>query len=203
MSPKYPHSRWQAHPWHGIEVGPNPPQVVTVFVEITPFDQIKYELDKSAGFLRVDRPQRTSSLPPALYGLIPRTYCGRRVGELSPYSVGGDHDPLDICVISERPINRSEVILSANVIGGFQVVDDHEADDKIISVLVNDSIWGGVEGVTGLPDILVERLRHYFATYKQVLGKPSQISIEAIYGREHAFKVVEASMQDYKDEYPD
>lgn len=197
-----PYSRWQAHPWHGIEAGPNPPQRVHVYVEITPFDLIKYELDKTAGFLRVDRPQRTSSLPPALYGFIPRTYCNTNVGALTPNAESGDHDPLDICVISERPINRSEVILNAKVIGGLQVVDHGEADDKIISVLENDSIWGGVEDVSELPGILVERLRHYFATYKMIPGSPLQLTVEHTYGRRHAFEVVEASMQDYLDAYP-
>ncbi len=203
MSPLSPFSRWQAHPWHGISIGPNPPQIVHVYVEITPFDLIKYELDKTAGFLRVDRPQRTSSLPPALYGFIPRTYCADRVGDLSPKAKRGDKDPLDICVISERPINHSEVILNAKIIGGLQVVDQEEADDKIISILLNDSIWGGVEDVSDLPEILVERLRHYFATYKMIPGSPSTLTVEATYGREHAFKVVEAAIQDYREAYPE
>jgi len=202
MSPLPPFSRWQAHPWHGIEIGPNPPQIVQVYVEITPFDLIKYELDKTAGFLRVDRPQRTSSLPPALYGFIPRTYCADHVGDLSPKALRGDGDPLDICVISERPINHSEVILTAKVIGGLQVVDHEEADDKIISVLLNDAIWSNVEDVADLPEILVERLRHYFATYKMLPGSPSKLTVEGTYGREHAFRVIEASIEDYKAAYP-
>ena len=202
MSPKYPFSRWQAHPWHGIESGPNPPQLVTVYVEITPFDLFKYEIDKTAGFLRVDRPQRTSSLPPALYGFIPRTLCAGRLAALSPKATRGDGDPLDICVITERPINRSDVLLTAKVIGGLQVVDQGEADDKMISVLVNDSVWGDIEDISDLPDIMVERLTHYFATYKLDASGVSQISIEQVYGREHAFRVVQASIDDYRDEYP-
>jgi inorganic pyrophosphatase len=201
MSAPHSVSRWQAHPWHGIEPGPNPPQRVTVYVEITPFDLIKYELDKETGIMRVDRPQRTSSLPPALYGFIPRTYCADRVAALTPTARDGDGDPLDICVISERPINRSDLLLNANVIGGIQLVDDGEADDKIISVLENDSIWGKVEDISDLPPILVERLRHYFATYKLVSGEPDKITIGGIYGRDHAFKVVEASILDYKAEW--
>jgi Inorganic pyrophosphatase len=66
----------QTHPWHGLEIGPNPPELVTAFIEITPFDLVKYELDKATGYIRVDRPQRTSSQPRTLYGIIPRTYCG-------------------------------------------------------------------------------------------------------------------------------
>ena len=67
-------NRWRPHPWHGIEVGPNAPSVVHAYIESTPFDHVKYEVDKQTGYLRVDRPHRTSSLPPTLYGFIPRTY---------------------------------------------------------------------------------------------------------------------------------
>lgn len=193
---------WRPHPWHGLAVGPHPPEVVHAYVEITPFDLIKYEIDKVAGILRVDRPQRTSSLPPALYGFIPQTYCASRVGRLCEQAEHGDDDPLDICIISERPINRSEVILNAKVIGGLQVVDQREADDKIISVLENDNVWGTVEDVRNLPEIMVERLRHYFATYKMVPGQPSGLSVEKIYGHEHAFEVIAAAMQDYEEAYP-
>lgn len=101
--------RWRPHPWHGLEIGPQPPNIVHAYIEITPFDSIKYEIDKITGYLRVDRPQRTSSLPPTLYGLIPRTYCGNKVAALSEYTDVADHDPLDICVISERPIAKKIV----------------------------------------------------------------------------------------------
>ena len=54
---------WRPHPWHGLETGPNPPGVVHVFVEMTPFDTVKYEVDKETGYLRVDRPQRRHTFP--------------------------------------------------------------------------------------------------------------------------------------------
>ncbi|MGH7900870.1 MAG: inorganic pyrophosphatase [Thermodesulfobacteriota bacterium] len=196
-----PYYRWRPHPWHGLDVGPQPPRIVHAFVEITPFDGIKYEVDKVTGYIRVDRPQKTSSHPPAIYGFIPRTYCGRRVGTLIPNVKQGDGDPLDICVFSERPITRSEVILNAKVIGGLQGIDKGFADDKIISVLENDNIWGGIEDVSQLPVILVERLRHYFITYKLESETGSQMTIEKIYNRDHALRVVEAAMEDYNQEY--
>ncbi|HKZ73976.1 MAG TPA: inorganic diphosphatase [Steroidobacteraceae bacterium] len=111
------YSRWRPHPWHGLETGPDAPRIVNAYIEITPFDHMKYEVDKVSGYLRVDRPQRTSSHPPALYGFIPQTYCGERVARLAPGSDRGDGDPLDICVISERPIARPEVLLRACVVG--------------------------------------------------------------------------------------
>ena len=196
-----PFFRWRPHPWHGLEVGIDPPNVVLAYIEITPFDLVKYEVDKLTGYLRVDRPQRTSSQPPALYGFVPRTYCGPRVAALSKGAERGDGDPLDICVISERPINRSEVLLNARVVGGLQGVDTGEADDKIIAVLENDNIWGHARDLSDVPEVLIERLRHYFSTYKFVPGEESKMSIESVYGCAHALKVVEGAMQDYEEYY--
>jgi inorganic pyrophosphatase len=196
-----PFYRWRPHPWHGLETGPNPPQIVNAYIEITPFDLMKYEIDKTTGYLRVDRPQRSSSQPPALYGFIPRTYCDKHVAKLSSTAATGDGDPLDICVVSERPINRGEVIVVARVVGGLDVNDGGEADDKIIAVLQNDNVWGKAEDITDLPEILVERLSHYFATYKMIPGEESKLKVERTYGRDHALQVVEAAMADYYDEY--
>jgi inorganic pyrophosphatase len=199
MSFPSPFYRWRPHPWHGLETGPNPPHVVHAFIEITPFDLMKYEVDKATGYLRVDRPQRTSSLPPSLYGFIPRTYCATRVKELSGSAKKGDGDPLDICVLSERPINRSEVILNARVVGGIHMVDHNEADDKIIAVLENDNVWAEAKDISDVPEPIVNRLRHYFATYKTMPGEPSQVSIAGVYNCEHALKVVRAAMEDYDE----
>lgn len=193
--------KWRPHPWHGLDVGKNPPLYVNAYIEITPFDFIKYEVEKATGYLKVDRPHRTSSQPPSLYGFVPKTYCGKRVKDLSPSSKKGDGDPLDICIISERPINKSEIILSAKVVGGIQMIDHKEADDKIIAVLENDNVYQNAEDLSDLPEVMIERLRHYFLTYKLVPGEKSKVQIDKIYNREHALKVVEASMLDYEDEY--
>lgn len=196
-----PFYRWRPHPWHGLEPGPDAPAVVNAYIEITSFDLVKYEIDKTTGYLRVDRPQRSSSHPPALYGFIPRTWCGPRVAALASTADKGDGDPLDICVLSERPINRSEVILSAKVLGGLDVNDGGEADDKIIAVLQNDDVWGTADDVSDLPDVLVERIRHYFATYKLVPGEEKRLTVDGQYGRDHALEVIRASLADYDEEY--
>ncbi len=196
-----PFYRWRPHPWHGLETGPDAPNVVHAYIEITPFDVVKYEIDKKTGYLRVDRPQRSSSQPPALYGFIPRTFCDQRVAALLPGTDRGDGDPLDICVLSERPINRSEVILNARVVGGLAANDGGEADDKIIAVLDNDNVWGDARDVSDVPQVLVERLTHYFGTYKMIPGEPTKMTIEQVYGRDHALAVVTAAMHDYYDEY--
>jgi inorganic pyrophosphatase len=194
-------SRYRPHPWHGLEVGRNPPSLLNAFIEITPFDLMKYEVDKVSGYLRIDRPQRSSAQPPTLYGFVPRTYCAERVRQLAPGAVRGDGDPLDICVLSERSIERSEIIVRTRVIGGLQMIDGGEADDKIIGILENDLVWGRAHEIGDVPEVLVERLQHYFLTYKLVPGQPSTAHIARIYGRRHAVQVVGAAMADYEEAF--
>lgn len=194
--------QWRPHPWHGLSIGPQPPEIVHAYIEITPFDLVKYEVDKATGYLRVDRPQRTSSSPPTLYGFIPRTYCGVRVGKLAPSAESGDGDPMDICVISERPVERAEIILNARVIGGLQMIDGGQADDKIIAVLQKDPVWGEVDDIEHLPIAIIERLRHYFLTYKLIPGQdPLSVRIQEIYHRPHALAVVQAAIEDYNESF--
>ena len=168
-----------------------------VFVEITPFDLIKYEVDKESGYLKVDRPQRTSSLPPAMYGFIPKTYAGERVAALMPGATSGDLDPLDICVISERPISRAEVLLQARVVGGLPMLDSGEADDKVVSILKDDAVFGGIGDIEEIPRALVDRLMHYFSTYKMGPDQTHHVSVGRPYGREHAEAVIRAALEDY------
>jgi inorganic pyrophosphatase len=193
------YSRWRPHPWHGLEPGANAPRVVNAYIEITPFDLMKYEVDKASGYLRVDRPQRTSSQPPSLYGFIPQTYCGERVRRLAEDCERGDGDPLDICVISERPINHSEVLLRARVVGGLKIVDRGEADDKIIAVLEGDYVWGEAQEIGDLPAALLERIEHYFATYKLVPDEPPKLRVSGRYGYAAAAEVIRAAIDDYAE----
>lgn len=196
-------NRWRRHPWHGLKprLDDDRPEVVQAFIEMTPLDQVKYELDKTTGFLVVDRPQRTTSQVPTLYGFIPQTYCGERVAGLCDEVEEADGDPLDICIFSERHITKSEILLRARVLGGIQMIDDGEADDKIIAILEGDNIWGKVDDITDLPAIKVERLQHYFSTYKLAPGKNVNIKVDHVYGRDRALKVIEAAMQDYQHVY--
>jgi inorganic pyrophosphatase len=183
-------------------VGEKVPQIVNAYIEITPFDTMKYEIDKATGYLRLDRPQRGSAQPPTLYGFIPRTFCAARVAALSAKSADrGDGDPLDICVISERPITRSEILLSARVVGGIQMIDDGEADDKIVAVLDKDPFWDEVEDLPDVPKALVQRLVHYFSTYKLLPGAENRVSIVDVYERKRAWLVIEAAMADYTESY--
>jgi inorganic pyrophosphatase len=202
MSTPQPFFRWRPHPWHGLEPGDRAPEVVLAYIEITPFDTVKYEIDKATGYLRVDRPQRGAATPPTLYGFIPRTYCGKRVAALSAPGVErADGDPLDICVMSERAITRSDIVLNARVIGGIQMIDGGEADDKIVAVLDNDLVWGGAKELSDLPSALLERLTHYFSTYKLVPGSPNKVRLAGSYSHAHAARVITASQEDYLEVY--
>jgi inorganic pyrophosphatase len=138
-------------------------------------------------------------VPPALYGFVPRTYCGPRVAALSPSSARGDGDPLDICVVTERPVDRAEIIMDARVLGGIQMIDGGEADDKIIAVLPSDPVYGRAADLEDLPKALIDRLVHYFASYKTMPGEENKVAIRGTYSVTHAWQVVRASMEDYAE----
>ena len=197
------HSRWRPHPWHGLSPGIDPPVYINAYIEITPFDLVKYEVDKVSGYMKVDRSQKTSSLPPTLYGFIPQTYAGTRVASLMPEASGGDHDPLDICVLSERPISRAEVIVRATVVGGIPMIYGGEADDKLIGIVSGDPLYGHITDIGGVPEILVNRLLHYFKTYKLGSGPAADVTVGKPYNRAQAEKVINASLLDYREHYPE
>ena len=193
---------FKAHPWHGITAGEQCPEVVNVFVEIVPQDTIKYEVDKETGYLKVDRPQKFSNIIPALYGFIPRTYCHDEVKKLAIESgstdvVEGDNDPLDILVLSSHNIHSGGLMMEAIPIGGFKMIDKGEADDKIVSVMVGDHAFGHFRDISELPEAEVNRLMHYFLTYKNLPNEEAKCRIDNIYGAEEAKKVILASQEDY------
>lgn len=194
----------KAHPWHGVSIGDGAPAEVTVFVEIVPSDTVKYEVDKETGYLKIDRPQQYSNVVPANYGFVPQTYCADNVARLargkSDIQVnGGDGDPLDILVLSEHHIPRGDIILKATPIGGFCLIDDNEADDKIIAILKGDKVFEQYKDVSELPKGVLARFEHYFLTYKNLPGETNVCQIAFSYGREQSFEVIRAAMADYTD----
>lgn len=201
MTSKASFAPWRPHPWHGLSAGVEPPRRLNAFIELTPHDLVKYELDKDSGYLRVDRPQRTSAQPPSLYGFVPRTYCGPRVARLMGGTERGDGDPLDVCVLCERPVARVEVLMEVRVVGGLPVVDAGEADDKLIAVLETDGLWGDVQDIGGVPRALLDRLIHYFATYEFLPGTGGRAQLGEPYGRGHAEEVVRAALADYAEHF--
>jgi inorganic pyrophosphatase len=196
---------FRSHPWHGVSLGVNAPDTVQCFIEIVPTDTVKYEIDKESGILKVDRPQKYSSLCPTLYGLLPQTYCGRRLAAFCNEKTGrsdlkGDGDPLDICVLTEKVIVRGDILVTAVPIGGFRLIDNNEADDKIISVMVGDIVFGNLKEVSECPQALIERIRHYFLSYKGIpLNGPNKVEITHLYGRDEAHEIIRLAAQDYID----
>ncbi|MFL6193954.1 MAG: inorganic pyrophosphatase [Thermoanaerobaculia bacterium] len=199
---------FQAHPWHGVSIGPEAPRVVTAYVEITPTDTVKYEIDKPSGHLKVDRPQQFSNVCPTLYGFIPQTYCGERVAAFAPEGsaalVEGDGDPLDICILSEKAFSHGDVLLQAVPVGGLRLVDRNQADDKIVAVLKGDAAFGHCQEIGGLPPALIERLKHYFLTYKLPPGAAGNaVEITHVYGSAAAHEVIGRSREDYRARFPE
>ena len=198
--------RYKSHPWHGVFIGKDAPENVTAFIEVVPTDTVKYEIDKDNGYLKLDRPQKYSNVIPALYGFIPQTYCGDQVGSFCMERTGkagikGDGDPVDICVLTEKTIAHGDILVDARPIGGFRMIDGNEADDKIIGVLTNDVVYSDYSDLSDLPGIVVERLKHYFLTYKDMPGKVSNIEITHSYGVAEALDVIRCSMTDYHQRF--
>lgn len=198
--------RYKSHPWHGIHIGQNAPEQVRAFIEVIPSDTVKYEVDKVSGYLKIDRPQKFSNIVPALYGFVPQTICKEEVAAYCMEKTGrkdivGDDDPLDICVLTEREITHGNIIVSAIPIGGFRMIDNGEADDKIIAVLKRDEVYSQWNDITDLPKTILDRLQHYFLTYKQLPGEAPKCEITDVYGREEALEVIRRSQNDYNKLY--
>lgn len=198
---------YRLHPWHGLCLGAEYPEVMNCYIEMVPTDTVKYELDKTTGLLKVDRPQKYSSLCPTLYGFLPQTYAGERVGQYCSEKTGrpniqGDLDPLDICVLTEKAIPRGDIMLRTVIIGGFRLLDGDEADDKIIGVMVGDLVYGKFKDIRECPETLLERIRHYFLTYKDSPDREkSNVEITHLYNAEEAREIIALSRLDYETHF--
>ncbi len=198
--------RYKSHPWHGVFIGKDAPEEVTAFIEVVSTDTVKYEIDKESGYLRIDRPQKFSNVVPALYGFIPQTFCGEKVGQFCNEKTGrknikGDGDPIDICVLTEKTLAHGDLLVNARPIGGFRMIDGNQADDKIIAVLLNDTVYGHFRNIDEVPGIVIQRLEHYFLTYKDMPGQESNTEIAATYNYEEAYEVIKRSMEDYNKRF--
>jgi inorganic pyrophosphatase len=198
--------RYKSHPWHGVSIGEKAPEELTAFIEVVSTDTVKYEIDKDSGYLRIDRPQKYSNVVPALYGFIPQTFCGNKIGEYCSMKTGkkdviGDGDPIDICVLTEKAIAHGDLLVNAIPIGGFRMIDGNEADDKIIAVLRNDTVYGHFKDITEVPQVVIQRLEHYFLTYKDMPGVDKNTEITDTYGVEEAYEVIRLSVEDYNDKF--
>ncbi len=173
------------HPWHDVNPGEDAPAIVNGIIEIPKNTRAKYELDKKSGLLRLDRVLYSSMYYPANYGFIPRTYCD-------------DKDPLDILVLSQITVVPM-CIVPAKVIGVMHMLDQGEADDKIVAVAENDMSVVHYNDVSELPDHFFREIKNFFEDYKKLENKTSLV--EEFEGREKALEIVKIALEDYKHKF--
>ena len=169
------------NPWHSISPGDRVPEVVRGIIEIPQNTRAKYELDKESGLLRLDRVLYSAMYYPANYGFIPQTYCD-------------DKDPLDILILSQIMVVPL-CIVPAKVIGVMHMLDQGEADDKIIAVAENDMSVNHLEDLSEMPAHFLKEIKNFFEDYKKLEHKTSVV--EEFQGRDVAMKIVNKAINDY------
>lgn len=173
----------QFNPWHHVSPGDKLPDVVNGIIEIPKGTRAKYELDKESGLLRLDRVLYSSVYYPANYGFIPQTYCD-------------DKDPLDILILTQIEVVPL-CIVPAKVIGVMRMLDNGEADDKIISVAEGDPSVSHIEDISELPEHFISELRNFFEDYKKLEKKT--VVVEEFFDRKVAMEILQDSFTMYKD----
>lgn len=170
------------HPWHNVPTGERAPEVVNTVIEIPQGSRAKYELDKDSGLLRMDRVIYSSFHYPNNYGFIPNT-------------LGDDHDPLDIMVLSSINI-QPLCIVEAKVIGVMQMIDNGEGDDKIIGVALNDQSFNHINNMSELSNHFFNELKHFFEEYKRLEDK--KVKVEDFGDKKLAQRIINDAVENYK-----
>lgn len=173
------------HPWHDVKIGANAPEIVTAIIEVPKGSKTKYELDKPSGLIKVDRVLFSSVHYPANYGFIPQTFCE-------------DHDPLDILVLGQDPVVPLS-ILTAKPIGVMKMLDQGEADDKIIAVHANDPEYAHYNSISELPPHRMMEVQRFFEDYKTLEDKA--VSVEEFLDREQAIEIIKAAIDYYRENH--
>lgn len=173
------------HPWHDVSAGDNPPELVNAIIEIPRRSRAKYELDKESGLLKLDRILYSAVHYPANYGLVPQT-------------LGEDHDPLDIMVLSY--IDAPPLcLMRARVIGVMRMIDGGEGDDKLIAVAEDDVSVSHIRDVAELPTQFTTELSHFFSEYKRLEEK--EVQVEGFQGKDVAHRIIREGIERYRSEY--
>ncbi|MEC3879795.1 inorganic diphosphatase [Parapedobacter sp. 10938] len=173
------------HPWHEVSPGDDVPSSVNAIIEIPKGSKAKYEIDKDSGLIKLDRVLFSSVMYPANYGFIPQTYCD-------------DKDPLDILVLCSVDVYPMSII-EAKVIGVMHMIDNGEQDDKIIAVAKNDMSVNYINDLSELPPHTMKEIVRFFQDYKALERK--NVTIERLFGRSYAYKVIQESIDLYQKEY--
>lgn len=140
-----------------ISLGPNPPHEVNVVIEVpVGGEPIKYELDKAAGTLVVDRFLYTAMRYPGNYGFIPHT-------------LSEDGDPCDVLVASTRAIVPGAV-MAVRPVGVLLMEDEAGGDEKIVAVPTSKLTkrYDRIQNYSDLPEITLEQIQHFFEHYKDL-----------------------------------
>lgn len=175
----------QFNPWHSVSPGNALPHIVNGIIEIPKGTRAKYELDKDSGLLRLDRVLYSSVYYPANYGFIPQSYCD-------------DKDPLDILILSQIDVVPM-CIVPAKVIGVMRMLDNGEADDKIISVAVGDPSVSHINDISELPLHFISEMRSFFEDYKKLEKKT--VVVEEFLNRETALEILQDSFKMYQEHF--
>jgi len=170
------------HAWHDVDLGDKAPNNVMAVIEVPKGSKVKYELDKQSGLIKVDRILFSSVHYPANYGFIPRSYCE-------------DKDPLDILVLGQEPVLPLSLML-AKPIGVMKMVDQGEADDKIIAVHVHDPEYAHYNSIDELPPHRLSEVRRFFEDYKSLEGK--SVVVERFLNRDEALKITQQAIDLYR-----
>jgi inorganic pyrophosphatase len=175
-----------SNPWHDVQIGDGSPDIVRAIVEIPRGSRAKYELDKDSGLLKLDRVLYSSVHYPANYGFIPRT-------------LGDDHDPLDILVLSQIEI-QPLCIVRAKVIGVMRMIDSGEGDDKVLAVAADDISVNYIDSIDQLPPHFHSELRHFFEEYKRLENKT--VLVEDFQSAELAKDIIRRAISEYNTAFP-
>ena len=170
------------HPWHDVSPGKEVPRDFQAVIEIPLGSNLKYELDKPTGLLKVDRVIHSAVFYPANYGFIPQTYAE-------------DDDPLDVLVLCQEAV-QPLALIKARAIGVMTMVDSGATDDKIIAVATNDPEFSEYLEARDLPGHRLLVLKRFFQDYKQLEGK--QVQVEEIRPAYAAITVVEQALARYQ-----
>ena len=175
------------HAWHDVSPGKDVPRDFQAVIEIPLGSNVKYELDKPTGLLKVDRIIHSAVFYPANYGFIPQTYAE-------------DNDPLDVLVLCQEAV-QPLALIKARAIGVMTMIDSGASDDKIIAVATNDPEFSDYLEARDLPGHRLLVLKRFFQDYKQLEGK--QVQVEEILPAYAALNVIEKALkryQEHKDE---